>query len=157
MKDLFIMRHADAVDAKTGQKDFDRPLSALGKTRAQAVGVYLKEHVLDVGAALVSPACRTMQTYQAMREVNEYLPEPDYEAEIYNASFPTLKSLIAHWANAKTNLLLLGHNPAVHELAIDLCSAHAKLNNFRPASFCVIHFKDDQNWQCGELTHFYCP
>ncbi len=159
MTELFIMRHADALSAQDGQKDFDRPLSAIGKMRAQAIGRYLHTNGCNVGIALVSPSRRTLQTYDAMREVDDSLPEHDAQSEIYNAESSVLLRLIQATVLKTKAVLLIGHNPGVHQLAIELCATPQRINDFRPATLCGLKFESFQSTgeiQNGTLTHFFC-
>jgi phosphohistidine phosphatase len=114
---LVLLRHAKA-ESPTGAADRDRPLSARGQTDAQAAGGWLAtRHVPDL--VLCSPAKRTRQTWHA---VSTHLPagagpEVRYERRLYLAGPDDLLAMVREIDDRVHNVLVIGHNPALSELA----------------------------------------
>lgn len=119
MKRLLVLRHAKAErDSATG-KDFDRPLAERGWKDAADVGRSMRERGLHPDAIIASPARRVVETLAALAE--GYGPlDADYERRIYNASPQTLLDAIRQADDGTQTLLLVGHNPGLHLLLLDL-------------------------------------
>lgn len=118
MQRLIIMRHAKAEAASVSGGDRDRPLSAVGRADAALMGRALAERDLRPDLALVSGARRTRETWsQAQVALGEV--ETRLDDGLYNASADLLRSRIEAIEDQAGCLLILGHNPGVHDLALD--------------------------------------
>jgi phosphohistidine phosphatase len=133
---LLLLRHATAANAPE-DADEQRPLTKSGLAEATAVGrelaVFKPEHVL------CSTALRTRQTWQQVSAQLPVQPKVEFEPRIYAASADTLRELIWSADEDVHTLLLIGHNPAVHELAWLLLEDQAP-QYFPPASLAVVTF-----------------
>jgi phosphohistidine phosphatase len=133
---LLILRHATAANTPE-DADERRPLTRTGLAEAARVGRALAglkpEHVL------CSTALRTRQTWQQISGELPARPKVEFEPLIYAAGPETLRELV--WATDPdvTTLLLIGHNPAVHELAWSLLGDQAP-RSFPPASLAIVTF-----------------
>ncbi|MFF5701186.1 SixA phosphatase family protein [Streptomyces sp. NPDC012794] len=116
---LVLVRHAKAVP-KGGIEDVDRPLADRGRGDAEAMGHRLGGSRLGVDLALCSPAARTRQTWQLMRPSLSDQPPVVYENRLYNAEMDTLLAAVTATDDGVSGLLLVGHNPGIHELAAAL-------------------------------------
>lgn len=119
MKRLLVLRHAKAErDSKTG-RDFDRPLAKRGWKDAGKVGRAMRERALHPDAIIASPAKRVVETLAALAE--SYGPlEAEYDRRIYNASPEMLFEAVRQTDDGAQTLLLVGHNPGLHLLLLDL-------------------------------------
>ncbi len=119
MKRLLLLRHAKAeLESATG-RDFDRPLAERGWKHAAAVGRVMREHGLGADAIIASPAKRVAETLAALAE--GYGPvEADFDPRIYNASPETLLDIVRQADDGAQALLLVGHNPGLQLLLLDL-------------------------------------
>ena len=117
MQRLIIMRHAQAEKSAPGG-DIDRALSKRGRADALAMGRALAERNLRPDVALVSSAARTHQTWdavsEAMGDVSLHLAPA-----LYNASADTLRRAVEAAEDEAGCLLLIAHNPGVHQLAVE--------------------------------------
>jgi phosphohistidine phosphatase len=111
MQRLIIMRHAQAEKSALGG-DIDRALSKRGRADALAMGRALAQR------GLVSSATRTHQTWdavsEAMGDVSLHLAPA-----LYNASADTLRRAVEAAEDEAGCLLLIAHNPGVHQLAVE--------------------------------------
>jgi phosphohistidine phosphatase len=115
MPKLIVLRHAKAV-AGLGLADIDRPLADRGRRDARATGDWLRENGLEPDQVLCSTAVRTRETFDGLG-----LRAPvEYSARIYDNDAVTLFALIRGVADDVGTLLLIGHNPAFHQLVYDL-------------------------------------
>ena len=117
MRRLILMRHAKTERRAASGQDFDRALTVEGRHDAGDTARALAAAGLLPDLALVSAAVRTRQTLEV---VTPLLPDlhADVRPELYDASSETLRRA-AEGATADT-VLLIGHNPSIHALALSL-------------------------------------
>ncbi len=120
MKLLGLLRHAKSSWDHPGLDDFDRPLNARGREAAARMGEEFRKLGLDYDFALVSPASRASDTFAQVRE--RWGPNLDARPEprLYGASVENLLAVIAQTPADIERLLLVGHNPGLHQLATQL-------------------------------------
>ncbi|ALG13669.1 SixA phosphatase family protein [Kibdelosporangium phytohabitans] len=139
VRTLLILRHASAANA-VDLADVERPLTPIGREEATKVGRDLAamrpEHVL------CSPALRTRQTWDRVRAELANQPAVTFDQSMYLAGVDTLRELVWQTGDDVTTLLLIGHNPAVHELAWVLLGEQAP-QRFPPASLAAVEFDGD--------------
>jgi phosphohistidine phosphatase len=166
MRRLLLLRHAKTERAEAGQRDRDRKLMERGRADAPIVGAFMVRHRLVPDLAVVSPATRTLETWQLTAAAFAPIPRMITDERIYNAGTDTLFELIRETDDAAT-LLLIGHNPGLHDLACQLIGAgdveiREDLNEKMPTSgLVVIDFAFD-DWtelhdHAGRLELFVSP
>lgn len=116
MHQLLLLRHAKAAREAPGQPDRDRPLAPGGQRDAAALGQTMRRLGLTPDLVLVSPALRTRQTLAAL-EPWEDTPLVEPMDPLYLADAATLAALLAEVPETVRSLLLIGHNPGLHDLA----------------------------------------
>jgi phosphohistidine phosphatase len=119
MRRLMLLRHAKTERPAPGQRDRDRALTKRGRIDAPAVGAYMAHHGLTPDVALVSPAKRAQETWELMAEAFAKPPRLVNEDRIYNASAEALIAVIGEMRGAHS-LLVVGHNPSLHDVATQL-------------------------------------
>lgn len=123
MSRLMLLRHAKTTTAESGENDRDRKLTARGRADAPIIGAYMAHHRLVPDLALVSPAARAVETWDlvvgALGSAKLRLVKDE---RIYNASPRRLSALIRETREA-ASILLVGHNPGLHELALSLIAS----------------------------------
>jgi phosphohistidine phosphatase len=118
MKRLFLLRHAQAVQAnKDTPADADRPLTDSGRQDAAKVGRYMREEGYQPDLILCSPSVRTRQTLEQANAELRASAELEYVESIYNATAGQLLSLMQGLAGGVMRPMLVGHNPGFEELA----------------------------------------
>jgi phosphohistidine phosphatase len=122
MRRLLLLRHAKTERAEPGERDRNRKLTTRGRADAPVIGAYLVRHGLAPDLALVSPATRAAETWALVAATLPKLPRVVNEERIYNASSDALMSLIRETREAHT-LLVIGHNPGLHDLAVQLIAS----------------------------------
>ena len=117
MKRLFLLRHAKALSIADSGKDFDRALSPQGASDAKALGNTMEARKLVPDLILCSPARRTHETLKHVMKAED-IPSARMIAGIYQANdFTDLTKIIQSAEDSAQTLLLIGHNPAIHEMA----------------------------------------
>jgi phosphohistidine phosphatase len=126
MRRLMLLRHAKTERAEPGERDRDRKLTKRGRADAPIIGAYMARHGLVPDLALVSPAMRTQETWKLIApffaESSGKAPKAADEERIYNAGADKLIALLAEPRGAQT-LLVVGHNPGMQDLAVQLIAA----------------------------------
>ncbi len=120
MKRLILMRHATTEPRAASGADMDRALTLEGRSAAASVAHALAAAGLIPDVALVSPAVRTRQTFEAIAAA---IPDVKLQAEpdLYDASADVLREAAEH-VDADT-VLVVAHNPGVGILAASLIKA----------------------------------
>jgi phosphohistidine phosphatase SixA len=158
MRELILLRHANAQPAAPGQADMDRALSPLGLAEAEAAGHWLAERGLVPDRVLCSPARRTRETLEAVLGIVGYV-EQRLEPSIYEASPGTLAAL-ADLHGDTERLLMVGHNPGFERLAALLHSgSSSEYRGMPPAGVAVLSLPADSPVEPGAatLTDFWWP
>ncbi|MGH6644135.1 MAG: SixA phosphatase family protein, partial [Bradyrhizobium sp.] len=131
MRRLMLLRHAKTEhDAPSGQ-DHDRRLDDRGRLDAAAVGGWIGRHLPIPELVLVSTAVRAQQTWEIVRQAMQdatrtVTAQPQVEAldELYGAEPAQLLQLIRMACSADPRqLMVIGHNPGLHELALALAGS----------------------------------
>ncbi|MBO2464192.1 SixA phosphatase family protein [Actinomadura violacea] len=117
MPTLIVLRHAKAVTA-LGTPDADRALNDRGRRDAAAAGEWLRAEGLVPARVLCSPAVRTRETLGLLALGAD--TGVDVEPKIYDNDLDLLLSLVAEAPDDAGTVLLVGHNPSVHQLVHDL-------------------------------------
>ena len=112
------MRHAKAGAAAAGRGDQERLLTEDGRADAGAVGQALAARALSPDHAIVSAARRTHQTWEIMSEAFGDVVL-DLKPAAYDAPADRLRSMVEDVEDDVGCLLVLAHNPGVHQLAVD--------------------------------------
>ena len=148
MRRLILLRHAKAERRAASGDDRDRALTPAGRSDAAAVGHALAAAGLVPDLALVSPAARTRETFEAMAAS---LPDVHLHPDpaLYDASAAALRDA-AEQASADT-VLVVAHNPGVGVLAASLVQACTVVGvedrafieqGFPPATAAAFEFAD---------------
>jgi phosphohistidine phosphatase len=119
MKRLLVLRHAKAEEDSPSGKDFDRPLAERGWDDAAEVGRAMRKRGFAPDAIVASPAKRVVETLAALAEGYGAL-DPAFDQRIYNASLGTLFEVVRAADDGAQALLLVGHNPGLQLLLLDL-------------------------------------
>jgi phosphohistidine phosphatase len=121
MPALHLLRHAKSVRSDDVE-DRERPLSRRGREQARLVGSRLLASVGRLDLVLCSSALRTRETMELM--LSGYTPPPRIliEDALYLASAAALVGRLRRLSEVDDNVLLIGHNPGLHELALALAA-----------------------------------
>ena len=123
MRRLMLLRHAKTERAEPGERDRDRKLMKRGRNDAPVIGAYMAHHDLVPDLALVSPAvARAGNLGARCCHASPKTPKMATDDRIYNADTAQLADVVRETRAAKS-LLLVGHNPGFHELAVQLIAS----------------------------------
>lgn len=152
MKNIYILRHAKASTYAKSGKDFDRNLTDKGYYDAILVGKYMryKHYVPDV--AYCSPSRRTLDTLnltwpEQLQTFTLHMP-----TTLYQASSKTLFNYLKALDAPITNVLIIAHNPGIHELVLRLMKQELSIwsqkieQDYPPAAFTAFQ-SNIESWQ----------
>jgi phosphohistidine phosphatase len=171
MRRLMLLRHAKTEHNAPSGRDQDRRLDDRGRLDAAEIGGWMAEHPPFPDSVLVSTAVRSEQTWDIVRDaMNHAAPQPKVKllAELYAADPSVLLQIIHDAAtDDPKRLLLVGHNPGLHELAFALTGSgkaaarSALADNLPTSGLAVIDFDiddwDDVSFRRGRLELFVSP
>jgi phosphohistidine phosphatase len=120
-KKLVLLRHAKS--AWPGGPDHERPLARRGRRNAPLMGRWLRTagHVPD--QVLCSTARRAHETWQLAEAGLARTVPASFDDRLYEGPAAVLLDVIRHVPPALRTVLLVGHDPAVPELALMLAAA----------------------------------
>jgi len=162
MRQLLLMRHANASWPDQGSADFTRPLSSEGQQQAQQMGQWLAQQAITADHIICSPALRTCETLDQLKQ-HIAVNQVDIEERAY---LPNLHTLLAILRDAPPHhsTLLLTHNNGAEELLTYLCGKHITNPShgelMPPAALAQIQLPDhwnDLQPQSGKLTQLIHP
>ncbi|SEN51529.1 phosphohistidine phosphatase [Sphingomonas gellani] len=115
---MTLLRHAKAGSDDQVCRDFDRALNAKGRRAAEVMGRHLREVGLHFDHVIASPAVRVAQTLEAFATGYGAVPAAVEDRRIYLASAETLLEVAQEQQG--DCLLMVGHNPGLEDLVLDL-------------------------------------
>jgi phosphohistidine phosphatase len=124
MHQLLLLRHAKSSWEDAAAPDRDRTLNPRGRRAAIAMRRAMRELGLAPDLILVSSAVRTMQTMTLLEPWDD-MPLIEPMDELYLASVTRLVSTLRAVAETVRSVLMIGHNPGMHELAMALTDPRA--------------------------------
>jgi phosphohistidine phosphatase len=122
MHQLILLRHAKAARGTSEVSDHDRKLTADGKRAAFAMGAAMRAIGLVPDVVLVSSAQRTQETLDALEPWDER-PNIEIVPSLYMATHGQIREILRALPETVRSVLVIGHNPGMHELSQDLAGA----------------------------------
>jgi phosphohistidine phosphatase len=119
VRQLLLMRHAKSSWDDARLSDRDRPLSDRGRRAAVAMRAAMRDLGLAPDVVLVSTAARTLATLAALEPWDD-TPLTEAMEALYLADTAKLLTVLHGVPKTARSVLLVGHNPGLHELAITL-------------------------------------
>ena len=120
MRRLTVLRHAKSSWDAPGLDDFDRPLNDRGWKSARRMGRELKARGLRFDYVLASSAVRVRETLEGLGEEYDLGAPIHFEQAIHLAATQTLLSLVRDLPEDVQAPLLVGHNPGLERLLVEL-------------------------------------
>ncbi|WP_301588470.1 SixA phosphatase family protein [Sabulicella glaciei] len=167
MRQLLLLRHAKSSWDEATLSDHARPLNARGKRAAAAMAERMRGLDLSPDVVLVSSARRTLQTLEALQPI-EGAPIVEVMDALYLAPWAVLLDKLRAVPETARSVLLIAHNPGLHDLALALTGAGnagsemvQRLSEAYPtgslAEFSVASLWRDLGEGGGRLVRFLCP
>jgi phosphohistidine phosphatase len=119
MDRLILMRHGKAEQHAASGGDFERALAPRGQGDAALMGKVLAQAGLAPTMALVSSARRTRETWEAVAPAFPAV-RVEFRRDLYHAEAQDVLAAIRDDAPDGGTVMVVGHNPGLHELALRL-------------------------------------
>ena len=164
MKRIFVLRHAKSSWKVSGVPDHDRPLAPRGRRAGKAIARHLLEHGIEPELVLCSTARRARETLDRLEPALR-ASVVRFEPELYGAGAGTLLDRLRGVGDEVGSVLLIGHNPGMQMLALDLARTtdpfHEIEAKFPTAGLATLEFAGP-GWRAlapgsAELTAFVRP
>ncbi|HEV2594088.1 MAG TPA: histidine phosphatase family protein [Sphingomicrobium sp.] len=120
MKRLTVLRHAKSRWDDLVIGDFNRPLNERGWLAAKRIGRELRKRDFHFDFVLASPAARVRETIDGVENKFSFNAPIKFEQRMYLAAEELLLSLVRDFPESVRHPLLVGHNPGLQSLLLDL-------------------------------------
>lgn len=168
MKTLYLLRHGKSSWDDPGLDDHDRPLAPRGEKAARRIGTYLKDRGAHIDLVLCSTARRAEDTARRVLAAMDAPAIPvEFERGLYLCGAKVLLERLRDAPDSASSLMLVGHNPDLHDLSRELTGSgderHRKaLAEKFPTAACAVLLFETTQWRdldlgAGRLGDFVRP
>lgn len=128
---LYLYRHAKSSWTDPLLADFDRPLAPRGVRACKTMGSYMRVADVRPDIILCSSSARTRETLKLSVPALAGDIPVKYEQALYHAGAGALLGRLQRVPDRFNSVLIIGHNPGLHSLAIGLTAANDSDDNER--------------------------
>ncbi|MBU6456376.1 MAG: histidine phosphatase family protein [Bradyrhizobium sp.] len=171
MRRLMLLRHAKTESDSPSGRDRDRRLDERGRRDAAEIGDFIASHPPVPDSVLISPAVRAYETWErAWAAMKDRVPRPrvELQPDLYCAdSAQLLQSIREVSPRDAQRLMVIGHNPGMHELALaltdggDAAGRRTLADNLPTSGLAIFDFAiddwSDVAFRRGRLVLFVSP
>jgi phosphohistidine phosphatase len=161
---LYLLRHAKSSWANPALPDHERPLAPRGRRACSLIAAHLRREQIVPDLVLCSSSARTRETLRRVATGFERPSEAVIEARLYGVAAAGLLARLHEVPGNVASLMLIGHNPALQELALELAASgtrrEAVMHKFPTAALATLAFT--ASWAelapgIAEVTAFVTP
>jgi len=158
VKKLYLLRHAKA-EKNALCEDFERKITKSGKEDLEKLFLRLQNYNIKADIIFSSPAKRTAMTAQKLAKFYSFTKEKIiFKENLYEANAMDLFEFLKGLNDELNELFLVGHNPAIIELAEFLSPLY--LGSFATSSMLCLEFDistfKDLKEHSGKVVFFEC-
>ena len=119
MRVAHLLRHAKSSWDDPHRADIDRPLAPRGRRAARAMAERLRREAVRPDLVICSPARRTRETLEIVAAA---FPDAEvrFEDALYGAGGGDLLACLRASPDRAASIMVVGHNPGLHDLAVSL-------------------------------------
>jgi phosphohistidine phosphatase len=163
-KTLYLLRHAKSSWKDLTLADHDRPLAPRGRRASKSIAEYLRSQRAAPRLVLCSSSQRTCETLERISAGLEGEVKVRIEERLYTASASGLLECLHEVDAGVDSVMLIGHYPALQELALSLAGTGGDLGRlaekFPTAGLATLAFRG--SWEelapgAARLTAFVTP
>jgi phosphohistidine phosphatase len=164
IRQLFLLRHAKSSWENPQLADHDRPLAPRGRRATNLIAEHLSRELIAPALVLCSSARRARETLERIAPALGKQVAVRIERDLYAGSEHQLLDRLRAVSDDAASVMLIGHNPAVEQLAITLASSGEKVaiieRKYPTGALATLEFSG--SWRelgpgGGELTAFVTP
>ncbi len=156
IRELCLLRHAQAV-VNAGENDFNRALTGRGNRDACTVGLWMRREQWLPERVLCSPAVRTQATATKVLgmlgiDAGRITTDP----RLYFQGTAQIKAVLATVSSRCQRLLLVGHNPDLEALLLELTGPSdvpAGGQRMPTATLAKLQIRGDWQWLPAGCAH----
>ena len=144
MQQILILRHATPEPWLSEAEDFSRTLSEAGRKQAVNIANWIDETLEMPEEILCSPAQRTRETLAPLLCLHPTLETcTRFVPQAYGASRHTLSTLLDAAFCEADNVLIVGHNPGIERLALDILApaGREQVGHVQTGTLLVVEFQ----------------
>jgi phosphohistidine phosphatase len=127
VRTVFLLRHGKSSWSDSAIADIDRPLAPRGERASRRIARYMRRKKIRPALVLCSPSVRTRQTLEAIQPSLAKGCAVEFVPQLYAASEQDLLERLRALPESVSSVMLVGHNPGLHDLALALASRGAEL------------------------------
>lgn len=160
MKRLHILRHAKSSWDDPSLADHERPLAPRGEKAVLRIAEHVESEGIAPELVLCSTALRVRQTLAALLPVLAGDVEIRLEDALYGAGIHEVLTRLRAIDDSVGSVLVIGHNPTLHELALTLTGRGDALERFPTGALASVAFTSswpDLAEGGAELEGFFVP
>jgi phosphohistidine phosphatase len=164
VRTIILLRHGKSSWSDPTLADLDRPLAPRGERASRRIAKYIRRKKLRPALVLCSPSLRTRQTLEAIESSLGKRSVVELEPQLYAASEGGLLQRLQALPESVDSVMLIGHNPGLHELARTLASRGAELPRLEefPTGALATLVVDSDSWAAlgpgdAELVDYVVP
>lgn len=159
VRNILLIRHADANYPDQHERDFERKLSRKGTDESVLLGSYVQKLPFQLQAIYTSPAVRTLETCRNLVQTLDYMPRIISSEEYYEATRNVMVAAINRIDELFHNVAIVAHNPSITSLYEYL--SQQSVGGFMTASCAWIQV-DVEHWNevsggIASLRDYYYP
>ncbi len=114
---IYLFRHGKSSWGGSAREDKDRDLNPRGRKAAEKMGEWCAENGVAPDLVLCSTATRTRETLARLLPRLKSAARIEFEDALYLADAHELTARLRRLGGATRAVMVIGHNPGLHELA----------------------------------------
>jgi phosphohistidine phosphatase len=127
VRTLYLLRHAKSSWDDPALSDHDRPLAPRGREAADLIAEHLRRERISASLVLCSSARRARETFEGIAPALDGDVEVLVEPGLYGAPERELLDRLRAVPGSVDSAMLIGHNPAIQDLALELAGSGDEL------------------------------
>jgi phosphohistidine phosphatase len=127
VRTVFLLRHGKSNWSDATLDDIDRPLAPRGERASRRIAKYMRRKKIRPELVLCSTSVRTRQTLESIQPALGKSRRVELLPDLYAASERELLERLQALPESVSSVMLVGHNPGLHDLALALASRGEEL------------------------------
>jgi phosphohistidine phosphatase len=165
VRTIILLRHGKSSWSDPTLADLERPLAPRGERASRRIAKYIRRKKIRPALVLCSPSLRTRQTLEAIEPSLGKRSSVELVPRLYAASEGELLQRLQALPESVDSVMLIGHNPGLHNLARVLASPGAELPRLEekfPTGALATLVVDSESWAAlgpgdAELVDYAVP